>query len=58
MEKIRVTVKGLDHVTSSTLQDGEHECGDFEASANTSDVVGDIRVREDGCSRTGRGSEL
>ena len=42
-------MKGLDHTTASTLQDGEHERGDFKASANTSDIVGDVLVHVDGC---------
>ena len=47
--KVRVVVEGLEHTTVSTLQDGEHEQGDFEASTNTSDGVVDVLVHDNGC---------
>ena len=47
--KFRVAVEELNHTTTLTLQDGEHERGDFKAPANTSDVVDHVHVHVNGC---------
>ena len=49
LREVGVVVKGLDNITTSTLQDGEHERQGFKSPANTSDVVDHVLVHVDGC---------